>query len=152
MIGSGPAGLAVAACLRRRGIGCEILERAGAVGARWRLHYHRLHLHTTAAHSALPHLAFPRGTPRYPSRDQVIAYLEQYARHFQLAPRFSQDVRRVQTRDGVWEALTPGCTYRSRHLVIATGYAAVPNIPSWPGLARFRGSILHSSEYRLGER
>jgi indole-3-pyruvate monooxygenase len=152
VIGSGPAGLAVAACLQRRGIACEILERAGAVGARWRLHYHRLHLHTTAAHSALPYLAFPRGTPRYPARDQVIAYLEQYARHFQLAPRFCQDVQRVQTRDGVWEAVTPTCTYRSRHMVIATGYAAVPNIPDWPGLARFRGSILHSSEYRLAER
>jgi len=152
VIGSGPAGLAAAACLKRRGIGCELLERGSAVGARWRLHYDRLHLHTTAAHSALPYLGFPRGTPRYPSRDQVIAYLEQYARHFELAPRFCQEVQRVQARDGVWEAKTATSTYRSRHIVIATGYAAVPNIPDWPGLARFRGSVLHSSEYRLGER
>jgi len=151
VIGSGPAGLAVAACLKTRGIGCEILERGSAVGARWRLHYDRLHLHTTAAHSALPHLAFPRGTPRYPSRDQVIAYLEQYAQHFALAPRFCQDVQRVQARNGVWEAMTAACMYRSHHIVIATGYAAVPNVPNWPGLALFRGSILHSSEYRRAE-
>lgn len=152
VIGAGPAGLAVAACLKKRGIGCEILERGSAVGARWRLHYDRLHLHTTAAHSALPYLAFPSGTQRYPSRDQVIAYLERYAEHFELAPRFCQDVQRVQARDGVWEALTATHEYRSRHMVIATGYAGVPNIPDWPGLTLFRGSILHSSEYRLGER
>jgi len=52
----------------------------------------------------------------------------------------------------MWEAMTATRTYRSHHLVMATGYAAVPNIPNWPGLALFRGSILHSSEYRLGER
>lgn len=152
VIGAGPAGLAVAVCLQERGIGCEILERGSAVGARWRLHYDRLHLHTTATHSALPYLAFPRGTPRYPSRDQVIAYLERYAQHFALAPRFCQEVQRVQARDGAWEAITATRTYRCRHMVIATGYAAVPSIPNWPGLALFRGSILHSSEYRLGER
>ena len=110
-----------------------------------------MHLHTTAAHSALPYLAYPSGTPRYPSRDQVIAYLERYARHFELAPRFGQDVQRVQAHEGIWEASTATHTYRSHHMVIATGYAAVPNMPNWPGMTLFRGSILHSSEYRLGE-
>ena len=41
----------------------------------------------TKAHSALPYLPFPQDYPRYPAREQVIRYLETYARHFDLEPQ-----------------------------------------------------------------
>ena len=66
IIGAGPAGLAVAACLRKRGASFVIVERATQVGSSWRHHYDRLHLHTVKNHSALPYLDFPAETPRYP--------------------------------------------------------------------------------------
>lgn len=67
-----------AACLRRIDEPLEILERADAVGNAWRHHYDRLHLHTDRDRSALPYASWPAGTPRYPSRTQVVAYLEAY--------------------------------------------------------------------------
>jgi indole-3-pyruvate monooxygenase len=82
IIGAGPAGLAVAACLKKRGASFVIVDRASEVGSSWHNHYDRLDLHTVKYHSALPYLDFPAETPRYPSRDQMIAYLERYASRF----------------------------------------------------------------------
>jgi indole-3-pyruvate monooxygenase len=150
VIGAGPAGLAVGACLRRCGVPFQIVEQAGTIGSSWRRHYDRLHLHTDRGHSALPYLNFPKGTPRYPSRDQVIAYLEQYAEHFGIAPHLGQRVERVRYREGEWITMSGACVYRSKHVVVATGNNAVPHLPDWPGRDVFGRRILHSSEYRNG--
>lgn len=152
VVGAGPAGLAVGACLKRAGIPAVTLEQTDKVGAAWHRHYDRLHLHTDKAHSALPFVPFPSEHPRYPSRLQVIAYLEAYARHFQLEPRFGQQVVAARHDSGSWQVRTQDTVYRSLNLVIATGYNREPYLPNWPGQDSFRGSLLHSSQYRSGER
>src|SRR6187399_1787313 len=90
--GAGPAGLAVGACLKRVNVPCIILERTDTVGGAWHRHYDRLHLHTPKRYSSLPFVPFPEEYPRYPSRVQVISYLEAYSRQFQLAPKCDQQV------------------------------------------------------------
>lgn len=151
IIGAGPAGLAAAACLKKRGAPFVLVERAATIGSSWRRHYDRLHLHTDKDHSALPYLDFPAAMPRYPSREHMIAYLEHYARHFDLTPQLGEEVRSVLAADGGWVTTTKACIYRSRRVIIATGYNAVPHVPVWPGQESFGGRILHSSEYRNGE-
>src|SRR6185437_813131 len=151
VIGAGPAGLAVSACLKERGAAFILLERAAEIGASWRRHYERLHLHTAARHSSLPGFGFPTGTPRYPSRDQMIGYLIEYARRFGIAPRLGEEVLSLQARAGEWLAETRTGPYRSQNVVVATGFNAVPWTPAWRGQERFKGPILHSLEYRHGE-
>jgi cation diffusion facilitator CzcD-associated flavoprotein CzcO len=151
VIGAGPSGLAVAACLKQRGVSPVIVERAATVASSWRRHYGRLHLHTARAHSALPHLSFPAGTPRYPSREKVVEYLEAYARHFELMPHFGEEVQAVRSANGGWTTITSADAYHSRCVVVATGYCAGPYVPRWPGQERFVGRIVHSGEYRNGE-
>ena len=73
VIGAGPAGLATAAQLRRRGVPVLVIERAGAVGASWRGRYDRLRLNSSRPFSKLPGARYPKGTPMFPSRDQVVA-------------------------------------------------------------------------------
>ena len=63
IIGAGPAGLACAAAMTAAGLSAVTLEKAGAVGSVWRLHYDRLHLHTDRDHSGLPRMAMPRDYP-----------------------------------------------------------------------------------------
>jgi indole-3-pyruvate monooxygenase len=153
IVGAGPAGLAIAACLRRARRPFVILEQSDSVGASWRKRYRRLHLHTAKAHSALPHLPFPREHPRYPSREQVIEYLELYARHFELQPRLGQGVTAVRRADdGVWTTTAGAAAYRSRQVVICTGHSGVPFRAHWPGENAFSGEVLHSSSYDSGER
>ena len=79
VIGAGPAGLAVGACLRKRGLDFIILEKNHRVGSSWRRHYERLHLHTVKQFSALPYVPFPAGYPRYVPRNLMVDYLENYA-------------------------------------------------------------------------
>jgi len=149
--GAGPAGMAVAACLKRAGVACLILEQTDKVGAAWRRHYDRLHLHTAKAYSALPYFPFPKDTPRYPSRLQVISYLEAYAQQFQLEPRFGQQIVAARHADDHWEVETQDNRYRALNLVIATGCNREPYLPDWPGQAAYRGALRHSSQYRNGE-
>ncbi len=151
VIGAGPAGLALGACLRRAGRDFVILDREAAVGSTWRHHYERLHLHTAKRHSALPHLPFPRSYPRYVPRERFIAYLEDYARAFDLKPCFGESVVRAEPEDGGWRVETTAGGRKSRNLVVATGYNAVPHKPSFAGEDRFGGTLLHSAEYRNAE-
>ncbi|MBV8923841.1 MAG: NAD(P)/FAD-dependent oxidoreductase [Bradyrhizobium sp.] len=148
IIGAGPAGLACAAMLRKAGLSATVLEKTGAVGSVWRLHYDRLHLHTDRDHSGLPGMAMPRDYPTYPSRAQVVDYLEAYARHFEIRPRFNTDVVRVRRGGEGWRVETDAGEFLAPVVVVATGIASAPYRPSWPGMETFQGNIIHSSEYR----
>ena len=151
VIGASAAGLATAAELRKRGRAFEMVEAEDVVAASWRRHYDRLHLHTPKAFSALPGLAMPKSWPRYPARDQVVEYLELYQQRFDLQPHFGETVRRVERVDGTWEATTSSGVWHAENVVVATGLARAPVRPTWPGMDRYRGDLLHSSEYRNGE-
>jgi cation diffusion facilitator CzcD-associated flavoprotein CzcO len=153
IVGAGPAGLAMGACLRRREEPFVVLEQGAAVGDSWRTRYRRLHLHTAKQHSGLPHLAFPRQHPRYPSRDQVVEYLQLYSRHFAIEPRLGQGVLSIKPEaGGGWTTTTTGGAWRSRRVVICTGHSGMPRRPHWPGQETFAGEVLHSSAYDSGER
>ena len=150
IIGAGAAGLAVGACLKQAGISPIILEQGDQVGRTWRRHYDRLHLHTDKKNSELPFAPFPKDYPRYPSRDQVVKYLEDYAKRFDLDIRFHQQVTSARWEDGQWLVQTQDTLHASPNLVVSTGYARQPLIPAWPGLGSFPGKVIHSSEYRNG--
>jgi len=148
VLGAGPAGLAVAGCLKAARIEPLLIERSSAVGAVWRRHYDRLHLHTDRGHSALPGLPMPRRFPRYPERAQVVEYLESYARRFDLRPLFDTAAARALRDGGGWRIETDNGVFRAPAIVVATGFAGWPHRPSWPGLDGFGGDVRHSSDYR----
>src|SRR5215510_8440849 len=152
IVGAGPAGLAVGASLRHAGTRFIMLERGQRVGESWHGHYERLHLHTPKRHSALPYRPFPADYPTYPSKDQMVAYLEDYARAFELQPEFGREVRQcTRNGDDRWVVSTDPGEYRAHNVVMASGLSRIPNRPRWPGEEMFRGTIIHSSDYKDGE-
>ncbi len=148
VVGGGPAGLATAALLRREGVEAVVLEAGAGVGAAWRGRYDRLRLHTPRLLSGLPAQRIPRRYGRWVARDSVVRYLEEYAREQAVALRPATRAQRVDPAGGVWLVTTTRGPFRARHVVVATGYCNVPWLPDWPGRERYRGRVLHSSEYR----
>jgi cation diffusion facilitator CzcD-associated flavoprotein CzcO len=147
IVGAGPAGLACAAAMRQLGHKVAILEKAETVASVWRRHYERLHLHTDRGHSGLPGMTMPRTYPRYPSRAQVVEYLENYAAHFDLRPIFNSTVRAVRRDGSTWRVDTEQRSFVAPVVVIATGWADFPHLPTWPGSNAYKGSVIHSTEY-----
>jgi len=150
VIGAGPAGLATAQQLRAAGFKPIILDKADVVGAVWRRHYDRLHLHTPRSLSGLPGMPIPAAYGRYPSRAQFVAYLESYAKTFDLEPVFKTAVRAVRRADKGWRVDAGADSIETPVVVVATGWADFPHSPSWPGMESFDAPILHSSAYRNG--
>lgn len=152
IIGASAAGLATAACLKHENIPFVLLEQSEKIAPGWRQHYDRLHLHTFKQISGLPYFPMPRTYPKYPSRDQVVSYLDSYAHYYQIQPEFGQKVMSVVQQDDHWITETETRQYVSRNVVIATGYTRQPYIPEITGQEDFQGEILHSSAYRNGSR
>ncbi|RMI90701.1 monooxygenase [Streptomyces sp. ZS0098] len=151
VVGGGPGGLSVAYALRAHGVRAVVLERSERVGDSWRRHYDRLHLHTTRRRSALPGLPMPRRFGRWPSRDDVVRYLEKYAEHHRLEIVTGVEVSRVErTEDGTGWLLhaTGGRELTGSAVVVATGFNHTPRVPGWPGRDTYTGELLHASRYR----
>jgi cation diffusion facilitator CzcD-associated flavoprotein CzcO len=148
IIGAGPAGLAAAAELGRLGISALVLERGESVATSWRRRYDRLRLNTSRWTSNLPHARYPRAAGLFPSRDQVIAYLEDYAARNSIELRSGTILERVDRDDHQWTVATSAEQMTVAHLIVATGHQHTPWIPAWPGREQFSGRLLHSAEYR----
>jgi indole-3-pyruvate monooxygenase len=151
VIGAGPAGLAVSASLNRAGLPHVVTDRANQVAASWTRHYDRLHLHTVKRYSGLPFSPWPRETPRYPSRADVVRYMERYAQQHGIRPRLGVEVCRV-TRDAThFTVETSAGHLKPRFVVVATGSNAVANKPSFQGLGGFAGTVVHTEAYKNPE-
>ncbi|KAK3033862.1 hypothetical protein RJ639_032767 [Escallonia herrerae] len=151
IVGAGPSGLAVSASLKESGVPSLILERSDCIASLWQQKtYDRLKLHLPKQFCELPLLCYPENFPKYPSKHQFISYLEGYARHFGIEPKFHQVVQKAEFEFGFWRVKTQECDYVSRWLVVATGENAEPVIPEIPGIERFRGTVVHTSGYRSG--
>jgi len=148
VVGAGPAGLASSACLRREGVSHVVLEREGQIASAWHRHYDRLHLHTTKTFSGLPMTPWPKATPRYPSREQVVQYLQAYAAEHHVAPRLGVKVHAVQNRGDHFAVDTSAGVIAPRVVVMATGYNGVPKRPPIPGVESFLGSVIHAGIYK----
>jgi cation diffusion facilitator CzcD-associated flavoprotein CzcO len=148
IVGAGPAGLAAAAELGRRGISPLVLERGESVATSWRGRYDRLRLNTSRWTSNLPHAGYPKAAGLFPSRDHVVGYLEDYAARNSIEVCPGTLVERADRDDQFWTLTTSAGEMTAAQLIIATGHQHTPFIPAWPGREQFGGRLLHSAEYR----
>jgi len=151
IVGAGPAGLACAVTMRAAGLNVTVFEKADSVGSVWRRHYDRLHLHTDRNRSGLPGMVMPPSYPLYPSREQVVEYLESYAARFDIQPVFNSEVACIRRDSTQWRADLARGSIAAPVAVVATGIADAPYHPTWPGSDVYQGAVLHSSEYRNAE-
>lgn len=150
VIGAGAAGLTSARWLTEAGLEPTVFERTAAVGGLWRpdsgLAYPSLRTNTSKQKTAFSDLPFDAALPDHPSRDAVLAYLERYADVTGVRERirFGTTVTAVRPSDDGWTV--DGDPFDA--VVVASGLFGRALEPPLPGRERFRGTIIHSRDYR----
>jgi putative flavoprotein involved in K+ transport len=131
VVGAGQAGSAIGHFLERQARRFVILERAGQIAPAWRERWDSLRLFTPRRYSALPGLPFPGDPDGYPTRDEVIAYLERYVETFELPIELNSGVEGLERgQDGRFRLeLAGGRRVTADQVVVATGPFQTPYVP-----------------------
>ena len=152
VIGAGQAGIATALALKDRGIAALVVDEADQVASRWQGRYDRLRLNSSRPTSHLPGRPYPKGTPMFPTRDQVVEHIQGHARDAGLELLLGTRVERLSRGNGGWTVETGNGELGARQVVLATGYEDEPLVPDWDGRESFAGDVIHSADYRNADR
>lgn len=134
IIGAGPAGLAAAVSLTKRGISCSLLERGGTAAAGLRRVDPEMKLFSPARLSRLPGMRLEVGRPPYPTFGQFLDALDAYRTEHAIEVVTGAEVTRVErtpegfvvhARVGAEQQLLP-----ASHVVNATGIVSAPRLPA----------------------
>jgi hypothetical protein len=151
VIGAGPVGLAMGAALKHRGIPFDIVDAGSGVGGNW-LHgvYRSAHIVSSKKATEYADYPMPDDFPDFPSADQMLSYLNAFARDRGLLPEceFNKSVASVVPEDASRWTLTfaDGETRTYKGVVVCNGHHWDKCYPELHGT--FAGEILHSKDYR----
>ncbi len=148
VVGGGQAGLSTGYHLMRRGVPFVILDASARIGDAWRNRWDSLRLFTPARHAGLDGLPFPAPPFSFPTKDDMGAYLESYAHHFQLPVRSGVRVDRLSRAGTGFVAVAGETRFEADNVVVAMANYQQPRIPPFaraldPGIVQ-----LHSAAYR----
>jgi cation diffusion facilitator CzcD-associated flavoprotein CzcO len=147
VIGAGPAGMATSHALGKVGVASVVLEQAAHIGEPWRRRHKNLTLNTHRDYTAMPGLTFPKGTPAFPHRDQVVEHLTAFGKHHRLPIEFGVTVDAIAREDGLWAVSANGAKRLARDVVVATGRDKHPYMPEWKGAKEFGGKLIHAADF-----
>jgi putative flavoprotein involved in K+ transport len=147
VIGGGQAALATAYFLRRTGLSFVLLDAETAPGGAWQHAWYSLRLFSPATWSSIAGRQMEPKTGGYPMRQDVIDYLADYERHYQLPIERPVFVERVETSGERLNVISDSRQWRARAVVSATGTWRHPYIPLFEGVENFRGEQIHSADY-----
>jgi putative flavoprotein involved in K+ transport len=153
IIGGGQGGIGLGARMRRLGIPTIIVEKNARPGDSWRNRYKSLCLHDPVWYDHMPYLPFPDHWPVFAPKDKIGDWLEMYTNVMELNYWSSTTAKSAKYDEAKqeWsvEVERGGKTIHlnPKHLVLATGMSAVPNMPKVPGMDVFQGDLHHSSKH-----
>jgi putative flavoprotein involved in K+ transport len=148
VIGAGSAGLAASYHLTQAGRDHLVVDRS-RIGDGWRARWDSFTLVTPNWMSQLPGFPYDGDDPDgFMPRDDVVAYLEQYAGSFSAPVRLGIEVQRLERDDHGYVARMSNGELRASSVIVATGAFQRPRIPAVS--TRLPASIhqIHSSHYR----
>lgn len=147
VIGAGQAGLATGYHLSKFTNDFIIIDAGDSIGSAWKSRWDSLCLFTPAQYDGLPGYPFPAKRNSFPSKDDLSAYLDNYAQKFSLPVQLNQKVNRLRRTSEGFELDTTSGTLRCRNVVVATGTNPLPKIPKFAGELDKSIFQIHSSRY-----
>ncbi|HEX4986212.1 MAG TPA: NAD(P)/FAD-dependent oxidoreductase [Burkholderiales bacterium] len=147
IVGAGITGIAAAREFGRTGLAYIVLERCESVGGVWLTHrWHGARCDSDIikySYSFRPLLA----ERCLLDAASIQSYLRDVTEEFGIAPhiRFGATVTRAEFTNDRWRIHTSRGIFTARFLLNGNGYFAdQPHVPKLPGLADFRGEVVHS--------
>ncbi|BDA48576.1 Dimethylaniline monooxygenase [N-oxide-forming] 5 [Coccomyxa sp. Obi] len=163
IIGAGKSGLIACKVLHERKIPYDCFEASSQVGGLWVLDsdnglsaaYESLRINTSKQMTSFHDFPMPKHYPTYPSRTEILEYLEAYTDHFGFRKNIvlRTEVTKVeQLPQGNFRVLTEdkasGHTASRLYTSVLVANGHHWNA-AWPELAGdFSGTLMHSHEYR----
>ena len=157
IVGAGFAGLYMLHKARQLGLRALVIEAASGVGGTW------FHNRYPGARVDIQSLEYSFGfddglqqdwcwTERYAAQPELLRYANHVADRFALRDgiRFNTRLEAAHFDESCnrWQALaTGGQRWSARFLVLAAGPLSTPNQPDFPGLADFKGRVLHTARW-----
>ncbi|MFO1131609.1 MAG: NAD(P)/FAD-dependent oxidoreductase [Hyphomicrobiales bacterium] len=157
VVGAGFAGLYMLHKLRGLGLTCLVLEAGSGVGGTW--FWNRYPGARCDVESFSYSYSFSEEieqewnwSHRYAMQPEILAYANFVADRLDLRRDISFGTRvtaaQYDEHQQHWLVDTGGeGSFRARFLIMATGCLSVPKAPDLPGLAHFRGDVLHTADW-----
>ncbi|KAF8309272.1 pyridine nucleotide-disulfide oxidoreductase family protein [Clavulina sp. PMI_390] len=157
IVGAAQCGLMLAARLKRLGVRTLLVEKTARLGDIWRQRYQTLTINSYIWSDHFPYLKFPDCWPISAPKDRMAGWLESYANIMDLRVWLGSTVEpdstsydeatglytlKIRRGDGSLREL------KTQHIVLATGTAGEPNIPTFKSTENFQGVLMHSSRYQ----
>lgn len=171
IIGAGSSGSCAAKYAAENGLVPTVFERAATPGGLWASSAHNKtavweNLSANISHYSMSFsdLSYPADTPIIPGLKDVYNYLLAFIKEFDLEKyiRTNTKVVSVSQQDETkkWvvksKSLLNGgdnetTTEIFDYLIVASGLHSKPKMPSFPGIEKFNGTIMHSSNFSLND-
>ncbi|SHN23402.1 ArsO family NAD(P)H-dependent flavin-containing monooxygenase [Chitinophaga sp. CF418] len=148
VIGGGQSALAVAYYLKRTRLRYVLLDKETAAGGAWQHVWDSLTLFSPAQWSSLPGVIMNGGSDKYPTRNETLQYLRDYESRYQFPVKRPVEVLEVRKENNLFILSTSQGTYISKAVISATGNYSHPIIPDIPDKSLFKGTVIHSADYR----
>ncbi len=148
IIGGGQSALACGYFLRRTTLKYIILDDQHQGGGAWLHGWDSLTLFSPAEQSSLPGWMMPTSGSGFPSKQDVLDYLNAYQERYQIPVQYDTKVISVKKQDSIFTVESNQGNYQSRAIISATGTFQNPFVPDIPGKHLFKGQQLHSSQYK----
>ncbi|KAG6007342.1 hypothetical protein E4U54_008856 [Claviceps lovelessii] len=154
IVGAGFAGIYLLHKLRSNGFKCLVLEAGNNLGGTW--NSNRYPGSRVDTDMPLYQLSIPEvwstwtWTEKFPCRDELAQYFQHVDEVLNIRKDVLFDSKVVSARylpdKSLWNVRTQsGARFASRFLLLATGFASKPYVPTWPGSGEFQGIICHSA-------
>lgn len=177
IIGAGSSGLtSIKSCLEE-GLTPVCYEMSDDIGGLWyyreekpdsedRLNasvYKSCSINTSKEMMAFSDFPIPVDFPPFMPHNKVLEYFRMYATHFNLLQRIQFNTKVVKvtqasdySESGKWIVTTTRIDSKDQEdvteefdgIMVCSGHHRFPHKPAFEGMSRFKGEVMHSSEYK----
>ncbi|MEZ4778481.1 MAG: YpdA family putative bacillithiol disulfide reductase [Flavobacteriaceae bacterium] len=131
IVGGGPIGIACALECQKNNVSYVVIEKGALVNSLF--HYPlNMSFFSTSEKLEIGGIPFISNNPK-PHRDEALEYYRRVAKSYQLNIQLYEEVLSIKKEKDTFNIKTDKAVYRSKNIIIATGFYDMPNLLNVPG-------------------